>query len=399
VHPDGLAGATGAPTDPWFTLDWIALDQALATGDVRVLFSATDTWPERVDIIRGDIGANRIVLDGAAEHSRDGQDWAPAPEGARATVPGVSTGYDDVPRHRVTLRGFEVTGSEDKGVYWRAGDGIVLEDLVVHANGGSPAISLDYANRTGLPSTGFSLRNSHVFDQRGECVYIGGSEGENMDSHADLVLERNLIHHCWNPFTSRHDGINVKDRIDGVIIRDNVIFEVDWGIEVASPARIEGNLIFDVGRNGFHLSDSWGRGLSGLELIDNAVLRPGEDGVYLGAERRRWENVTIDGLVVANAGVAGIVAAAQGGLVASLDRVVLLENTVGMDGWGAPDLSVGRCATRDNGVDDDGATAGALADCERSAVLAADLEPSAGPDGLWLTEDDPWRLALPERGP
>ncbi len=393
VHPDGTEGASGSPDDPWGDLDWIALDSALVDGDVLVLFSATSTWSAPVDISRTDDGPYRLVLDGGSGQL-DGEGWIAASEGVRATVPGLSTGYDDVARHRVTVRGFEVTGSDDKGIYWRAGDGILLEDLVVHDNDGSPAVSLDYANRTGLPSTGFTLRNSHVFDHRGECVYIGGSEGEDQDSHSELVLERNLIHHCWNPLSSQHDGINVKDRIRGVTVRDNVIFEVDWGIEVASPGRIEGNLVFDVGRNGFHLSDSWGLGLTGLELVDNAVLRPGEDGVYLGAEAQRWQDVGIDGLLVTEAGVAGVIVAASGGLEASLDRVLLVDNAVGMDGWGTASLSVGSCATRGNESEDSGATAGALAACAESELVTEDLEPSAGPDRLWLTDDDPWRQAL-----
>lgn len=386
VDPAGADGAAGTDAAPWGVIDWPAVDAALAAGDVAVRFSPAGVWPDRLDVLRSDDGPHRLLLDGHGD--------AADPD-ARAIVPGIHTGYDDVARHRVTVRGFEVTGSDDKGVYWRAGDGIVLEDLVVHDNDGSPAISLDYASRSGLRTTGFTLRNSHVYDQSGECVYIGGSEGLDQPSHAALRIERNLIHHCWNPWNSRHDGINIKDRIQGVTVQDNVVFEVDWGIEVASPGLLSGNLVMDVGRNGFHLSDSWGRGLTGLRMVDNAVLRPGEDGVYLGAERTRWTDVSIDGLLVTEAGVAGVIAAARGGLQVTLDRVVLVDNAAGLDGWGAPELTVGDCETAGNGVDADGATAGALGGCRRSAAVPAAMSPSAGPDGLWLTADDPWLQALP----
>jgi hypothetical protein len=384
ADPDGRAEAAGTEADPWSTLDWPVIDDALGTRHVRVLFRSDATWSDKLLISRTDIWQHRLVLDGAT--------WPTADD--RATVPGISTGFDDVPRHRVTVRGFEVTGSRDKGVYWRGGDARVLEDLVVHDNQGSPAVSLDYANRTGLHSMGFSLRNSHVYDQTGECVYIGGSEGEDLDSHAQLVLERNLIHHCWSPISSQHDGINVKDRITGVTITDNVIFEVDWAIEVASPAVISGNLMFDLMRNGFHLSDSWGLGLSGVVLRDNAVISPHEDGLYLGANRLPWTDVMVDGLVVADAGVAAILAASDGGVQATLDRVVLVDSATGVEGWGTPALTFLRCQSGGHDEAPGGVFEGALTDCSETAWRTADLSLTAGPDGLWLTDDDPWRQSL-----
>ena len=56
----------------------------------------------------------------------------------------------------------------------------------------------------------------------------------------------------------------------------NVVFETDWGTEAASPGRYADNLVFNTRRNGFHLSDSWGLGLVGLEIVNNAVVGAGE---------------------------------------------------------------------------------------------------------------------------
>ena len=47
----------------------------------------------------------------------------------------------------------EVTGSDDKGVYWRAGDEVIIEDCEIHKNHGSPALNLEYVSRSGLPSS------------------------------------------------------------------------------------------------------------------------------------------------------------------------------------------------------------------------------------------------------
>jgi hypothetical protein len=153
----------------------------------------------------------------------------------RAVVPGVHTSYDDIPRHRVTVRRLEITGSRDKGVYWRAGDDVVFEDLVVHDNRGSPSIYLEYVSRSGHASSRFTLRSSHIYSQKGECVYIGGSEGEDLDAHARVVIENNLIHDCRSRFSTENDGINIKDRIGEAVVRRNVVFHTDWGIELASP--------------------------------------------------------------------------------------------------------------------------------------------------------------------
>jgi hypothetical protein len=85
-------------------LDWNAINVALSQGPVRVVF-APQVYDARIDIQRTDTSENRLLLDGGAQ-------------GARASVPGILTAYDGDPQSHITLRGFEVTGSRDKGVYW-----------------------------------------------------------------------------------------------------------------------------------------------------------------------------------------------------------------------------------------------------------------------------------------
>jgi hypothetical protein len=375
VDPDPTFETTFT-IDPGDALDWTAIDSALLDGAVHVGFLSGE-HPERLDVLRTDPGPHRLVLDGGG-----GED--------RAIVPGIHTTYDDVARSHVTVRGFEVTGSDDKGIYWRAGDEVVIEDNVIHDNRGSPALSMDYANRSGLPSTSFVVRNNHVFNQRGECIYIGGSEGEDLDAHGHVEVVGNLVHNCWDALDSKHDGINIKDRIAEVEVRRNVVFETDWGIEIASPGTVANNLVFDTKRNGFHLSDAWGLGLSGMALTDNAILRAGERGVRVGADRLGGEDIVFDGMTIQGSEEAALIWAGDEGVASTLDRVVLADNAVGFDGWGTVELEVRRCRVHGNERDDDGSAAGAAAGCVSERPDFGDLDAPAGPDGAFFTSDDPW---------
>ena len=89
------------------SLDWDAIDAALEDGDVIVVFEPGDRWP-RLEVLRRNEGPHRLVLDGGGASGR-------------AIVEGVLTPFDEGPRHRVTVRGFEITGSRDKGIFWEAG--------------------------------------------------------------------------------------------------------------------------------------------------------------------------------------------------------------------------------------------------------------------------------------
>lgn len=387
VDADAAKGA-GSEGSPWAAPDWRQLDRDVVAGDVLVVFDAGDVWPEKLEIGRTDRGPYRIVLAGSdRRRTKDG--WVAA-GGRRATVPGISTGFDDVSRDRITVRGFDVTDSDDKGIYWRAGDDILLEDNLVHENRGTPAISLDYTSRSGFRSTGFVVRNNHVWDQHGECLYFGGAEGEDLDAHERLVVENNLIHDCKHPLSEKHDGINVKDRIGSVLVARNVVFATHWGIEVASPAEIRGNLVFATTSNGLHLTDGWGLGLSGLVIEDQVVIDAGEAGIYLNATNNHWSDVTISGLTVAGARQAAVEVGGAGGIEGSMDGLLLTDAKVGLDAWSPMELTLGDCvvqATKLVGDRDFEALAEA---CVRDDPGFGDLGAPAGPDGRFFTEDDPW---------
>ncbi len=381
-------GGSGTEADPWAGLDWATLDDDVAKGNVLVVFDAGDVWPDALTIGRTDAGPNRIVLDGHFRR-RTADGWVTA-EGVRATVPGVKTGFDDVVRSRITVRGFDVTGSEDKGIYWRAGDEIVLEDNLVHANLGTPAVSLDYTSRSGHRSTSFVVRNNHIWDESGECVYIGGAEGEDLDAHELVVIENNLVHDCTQLFSTHADGINIKDRIGSVTVAHNVVFKTHWGIEIASPGEYRGNLVFSTRSNGFHITDEWGPGASGLTLEDDVVLDAGEAGLYLNATNHPWTGVTLSRLTVVGAREAAIEAGGAGGITGVLDDVVLADAAVGLDAWSRMGLVVGECSVHDVGVVGDRDFAEAAEVCVDRDPGFGDLAAPAGPDGHFFTTDDPW---------
>ncbi len=366
VGEDGAEGP-GSESEPWASIDWVAIDAALADGDVHVRFTE-GRYDDRLDVLRTDEGPHRLVLDGAI----DGRD-------RRASIAGIGTDFEDVPRHRVTVRGFEVTKSRDKGVYWRAGDDVVLEDLVVHDNRGTPSINLEYANRTGLPSTGFTVRNSHIYDQTGECLYIGGAEGTDMPSHANIVIENNLIHDCRGPglASTKADAINIKDRMTGVRVERNVVARSDWGLELGSPGVYRSNRVFDTRREGVTFNDSFST-FSGVVLEDTVVVRSGGHGLRI-TPQQGVSDVLVDGFVSIDAGEAGVtVGGPAEGIV--LDGLLLLGDQA-FFGWDSPEVGVLACEA--DGVDDGPFETGCAEPTARGS-----LDP-AGPDGVFFTDDDP----------
>ena len=330
-------------------LDWEAIDEALVEGEVHVLFGA-GRWEERIDILRGDTGPHRLVLDGQGH----------------ASVAGIHTGFEDVPRSRITVRRFEVTGSRDKGIYFRAGDEVLIELNEVHDNGGSPSINLDYSNRSGHRSTSFRVLNNHIWDQTGECLYIGGSEGEDQPSHDYVEVRGNLIHDCRN-LSTRNDGINIKDRIGRVWVAHNVVAYTDWGIEAASPGLYEHNVVMRTDRNGLQLSDAFAPGLDGLLFVDTVVLEPGEAGVRVDSERVATSDLVFRDLVLSDPREVGL--RAGGEATISIDGLQLHGVDEVFQDWGGVSWQV---------------------EGQVRSSEPLDLQAPAGPDRLFFTGDEPW---------
>jgi len=352
--------------------DWDAIDAALADGDVVLRFDPAGSW-ERLYVRRTDEGPNRLVLDGGTA-------------GARAKVRGILTPFDEGPRHRVTVRGFEITKSPDKGIFWEAGDDVLIEDVVIHDNKGSPALNLNYSSRSGWPSSNFTVRNSHIYRNNGECVYIGGSEGEDRPSHVGLLLENNLIHDCFALVDTKNDAINVKDRLVDVVVRRNVVLRSDWGLEVASQGLYESNLVIDTDREGVQVSDFF-QPYGDMVFRDNAVLGAGEDGFHFSTKKAVASGLLLERNTVIGAGKAGLLVASDAGMELAVDQFVVVDSDRAFDGWGEADLTVGACRTSVADVDFARLFEG-LGSCESAASV--DVSAPAGPDGLFFTADDPW---------
>lgn len=382
----------GSEESPWPRPNWAELDRDVAVGDVLVVFDAGDEWDEPLDVGRTDDGPNRIVLDGH-ERRRTSDGWVSAGD-RRASVPGVSTGDDPIVRSRITVRGFDVTGSKDKGIYWWAGDEVVIEDNLVHANRGSPSVSLEYTSRSGHRSASFTVRNNHVWDQKGECIYIGGAEGEDIDAHRVVVVENNLVHDCTHPLSSQHDGINIKDRIGSLTVERNVVFDTHWGIELASPGLVRGNLVFSTRSNGVHVTDEWGDDLSGLLLEDDAIIDVDDAGVYMNASAGSWSGVDLSRLTIVGAGQAAIEVGGGGGIDGVIDDVVLADSKVGLDAWSPMAFELGACVVHQVDLVGDRSFADVADACVDADPQLGDLEVPAGPDGRFFTSDDPWMSSL-----
>ena len=226
-----------------------------------------------------------------------------------------------------------------------------------------------------------------MYDQRGECLYIGGSEGTDAPSHRGVILENNLIHDCYADLDTKHDAINVKDRLVDVVVRRNVVLNADWGIEVASPGTFANNVVLHTKREGFQISDSFSP-ISDMVFTDNVVIGPSHDGFHLTTEQARAPGMALVRNTVIDAGQAGVLVGSVAGIDLTIEDMVIVSSSAGFDGWGdGADLQIDGCRTADNDVDFDRLFEG-LGHCEGAA--RPDVTQPAGPDGLFFTADDPW---------
>ena len=411
VDPDvSKSGGDGSPADPWRELVWAPIDAALATGDVTVFFSARLASSDANQTSKGEIqilGPSRLILDGRSQANLDdaAPRWVAYSGAARAQWRGVTTTEQHLKKSRVTVTGFELRDSVSQGVFWEAGDEVVLEDLVISNNGRSPAILLEYADRSGLPSDHFTVRNNHLFNITGECIYIGGREGTEGPSHSHVLIENNLVHDCG--FRDRNgddwDGINLKDRLTSAVVRHNVIYRTHWGIQMTSVnAVVEENLIFDTDAAGIMVGGGgWGVPLdSDTRISDNVILRAGGDpnsgsssGIYVDADQEGAKGAVFTHNTIAStrSGPA-MMLAGNGGLSIDLGSNWLTHSSKGLDGWGDVQVSIEDTAFFANTHNATRAPAsvdavGAVPQIDPRYV---DLLNPAGVDRIYFTADDGW---------
>ncbi len=205
------------------------------------------------------------------------------------------------------------------------------------------------------------------------------------------MLENNLVHDCFADLDTKHDAINVKDRIEDVRVHRNVVLRADWGIEVASPGSYTHNIVIDTNREGFQVSDAFSP-IADMGFADNVVLRAGHDGFHFATDHARALGLAMVRNTVIGARKAGVLVGSGAGLDLAIEDMVVIDSAVAFDGWGEDAaLSVVGCRTSGNGED-----FARLFDGVASCGSAEPVEfgPPAGPDGLFFTDDDPWLVAI-----
>lgn len=347
-----------AAEDP---VDWRAVDELLAVGPVHLRFSGSRP---KLTVGRRDEGPHRLFLDGGGE----------------TVLPGITTEERAV--HRVTVRRFEITDGGAQGVFWFGGDDVVIEHNHVHHGRGTPAIYLEYSHRSGVTTSGFTVRGNHVHDQRGEGIYIGGSEGEDRDSHTGVAVVGNLVHDLRNPWHSKHDGINIKDRLVDVQVGYNVVARTDWGIEVASPGLYVGNTVIETQREGFQVVD-WFQPFRDLKLRDNEVYDAGQHGMQI-VHTAPAPGLVVEGLYVRGARGAGLLIGSETASDLRVSELFVEQAEVALDGWGDHGgVTVDACAWSGDGPGT--ARRFEAVDCSRPVVQSR--EPG-GPDGVFFSGDE-----------
>jgi hypothetical protein len=136
--------------------------------------------------------------------------------------------------------------------------------------------------------------------------------------------------------------------------------------------------VFDTVRSGIKLNDSFGA-FADAELVDNAVVRAGEYGLRATAENG-MDDLVVERFTSLDSTDAAIVV---GGPVSLAASALVLQSDVAFFGWDTPEVDIRDCAA-------DGANEGPFeADC-RGLDAETNAESTAGDDGIWFTDDDPW---------
>jgi parallel beta-helix repeat protein len=366
VDPTFTGTGNGTAASPWKsfedgnpnqTIQWNAINSALATNDVIIYFSArqagSDT-PEQivgsVHVLRTDQSNHRLTLDGMSKYNTNDAtpSWADYAGSSKMRISKTdgccfSIGwYDptegDPKMHYVTMRGFEVSGSGAR-ITW-AGSHTVLEYIWSHdvtTLGATvqfgPAVSNYPVCQDLGKKNDITVRNNTIERGIGEGVYIAGTYHSIAyggclsygNTHSDILIESNTVNNS-GANGGQGDGIDLKAGLMHVTVRNNVITNthppggggdgiVSEG--VFAPAKtnylIEGNRIFNgtgfgialLGQNGtvvrnniiYNMATS-GIGLYGDVGINNANLR-----IYNNTLYRNAGNVSIgqtNGIILRN---------------------------------------------------------------------------------------------------
>jgi hypothetical protein len=323
VDPNSIFVGDGSSSRPWRDFEdgnpnqaahWSAINQALATEDVAIFFSArradadmpaemtNDFTDAVVRVNRTDTSTHHLTLDGESLYNTNpvNGSWVENTGSAkmRMRMAGgccVSIGWDnDRSYDHVTLRGFEITGSGGR-VRWGGSDS-TIEDFWIHDVtdlGATLQFTPAVIDGTCIPigiDREITIRHNLLERTIGEAIYIasnynyvedGGciSGPFSGDNHHDFLVEANTVDEPAF-YGAEGDGIDFKAGIYNVTIRGNLLKHLrGYGITTLgqmpnstnlSNYLIEGNIIEDA-------PGPWYAGISpnGLKgfILRNNVIR------------------------------------------------------------------------------------------------------------------------------
>ncbi|KPJ51845.1 MAG: hypothetical protein AMS16_07310 [Planctomycetes bacterium DG_58] len=311
VDPDWQGERSGSAGSPWTRVDpraWREIDRALAGSDVVVYFSARDADADRnqlskqsITILRTDPSTHRVTLDGMSKYNADDASpkWLDNRGGTRHEIHhhypvGAFRGQK---RNYVTIRGFKTVAGYGRGgqgvVYW-GGDHVVIEHCEVTKSKDvkhGPGIIFGYAwNADGTAKNGgcvdLVIRNNVVHHTFGEGIYIGGSQDVNRPAHRDVLIEGNVVYDVA-AYGGEGDAIDIKDGSSNVIVRGNTLYMTKPGagrdgIAMSSGGIIEGNFIYNFGRDGITLGTYWNAHAcrKGTVVRNNIIVNTGGNPNY-----------------------------------------------------------------------------------------------------------------------
>ncbi len=304
VDPDWAGSRQGTAAQPWSSLGdsgaWTAIDNALASGDVTVYFSAREADSDTnertstpLQVQRTSTSAYRLTLDGESKYNANdaSPSWAAYSGPSRFQISaGMAIQANDTKRSYTTVRGFRLVSGGTHGLYWYGGDHVVIEDIDLTGEGLYFHYAFHHTWAGAGTSRDLTVRNCEIHDCVGEGIYIGGAENENgVAGHDQILIENNHVYRCGSG-GGEGDGIDMKDGNTNVVIRGNLVHDnPKRGIVLMSASTVEKNRCYNNGSEGISYSNYWGtRAHDGCAIRNNVLYNNGN-----GSTGYQGSNITV----------------------------------------------------------------------------------------------------------
>lgn len=270
VDPDASGSRNGSAANPWQSLAdsgaWTAVNNALATDDVVVYFSArqagsdTDqTTTSGLTVARSNTSTHRLTLTGMDKWNTNdaSPSWADYNGSSRFKITGgPSAAFLYMPDDDyVTLRGFKVVSNgSPEHVAQVAGSHVIIEWCDISGMSTASMFQFRYAIDSSGSCDDITIRNNVFHDGYKELLYFGGCQNEDRYGHTNIRI---LDNHIYN---STGDGLDIKDGNRYITVRGNIVHDNNGdGIVSHSAYLAEKNRVYNNGGRGIHHSNMWGR--------------------------------------------------------------------------------------------------------------------------------------------